>query len=101
LILQTFPTLAERDVVSTTMGDTGADIKLSAAAFSKFPYSVECKNQEANKALLKMFAQSTAHSNKDGGTPLVVISANHEDVLCILRFKDFLKVVGENVHKTL
>ncbi len=46
MILDHFPDLHPDDVVSTLMGDSGTDIKLSHAARQKFPYSVESKNQE-------------------------------------------------------
>ncbi len=46
LILEHFPQLEPDDVVSTLMGDSGTDIKLSPAARKVFPYSPECKNQE-------------------------------------------------------
>ncbi len=46
MILENFKQLEPDDVVSTLMGDSGTDIKLSPAARKLFPYSPECKNQE-------------------------------------------------------
>ena len=46
LILEKFQTLEPDEVRSTTMGDSGEDVLLSPAARKKFPFSVECKNQE-------------------------------------------------------
>ncbi len=46
MILENFTQLEPDDVVSTLMGDSGTDIKLSPAARKLFPYSPECKNQE-------------------------------------------------------
>ena len=39
--------LEDGDFKSTTMGEHGMDIQLSPAARKKFPFAVECKNQES------------------------------------------------------
>lgn len=47
LILETFSDLEPDDVRSTSMGAGGEDVLLSPLARRKFPFSVECKNQQA------------------------------------------------------
>ena len=37
------------DVESRSMGAGGEDLIMARAARKKFPYSIECKNQEKNK----------------------------------------------------
>lgn len=82
-ILDTFPHLSERDVQSTSMGATGEDVKLSFEAFKAIPVSIECKNQEANKSLLKMWQQAISNATASDN-PLLVISANNSPVLAIM-----------------
>ena len=36
----------EEDVESRSMGSSGEDLIMARAARKKFPYSIECKNQE-------------------------------------------------------
>lgn len=91
-ILGTFPNLTERDVQSTSMGASGVDIKLSAAAAEKFPYSVECKNVEK---LSIWSAIEQAEANKEDLEPLVVFKRNRSKIYCVLEFETFMKLVGE------
>ena len=39
-----FPTLTDDDIRVAIMGESGADVKLSAKALKLFPYDIECKN---------------------------------------------------------
>ena len=43
-ILAAYPKLDVSDVISTSMGAGGEDVRLSKAARDVFPYSVECKS---------------------------------------------------------
>ena len=45
-LLLLLPGVQPDDIQSRSMGANGEDIMLSPYARSKFPYSVECKNQE-------------------------------------------------------
>jgi hypothetical protein len=94
-ILNKFTLLNQRDVQSRSMGAQGCDIMLSERAFKILGFSMECKNKEASKALLKDFSQ--AETNVGEGKPLLIISANRSDILAILKFDDFLELFrGEN-----
>jgi hypothetical protein len=90
-ILEKFPQLTERDVESTGMGQSGADIKLSQAAVEKFPYSVEAKNQET-VSLWAWWRQTESNVDKDT-KPLLVIKKNRQEPLAVLRFKDFMDLL--------
>lgn len=95
-ILAAFTDLTERDVQSRAMGSQGTDVVLSEKAFKYFPFAIEAKNQEANKKLLDMFGQASDHSNKSGGEPVLVVSANNSPVLAIVTLDIFMKLIREN-----
>lgn len=86
-VLKLHPELTERDVVSTSMGVSGDDLKLSEQASKLFPFSVECANQEALNIWAKL--EQTIGQNRTL-TPLLVFKRNHTDTYCALRFSDFL-----------
>jgi hypothetical protein len=43
--METFTNLEEGDILSTTMGDSGSDMKFSPAARKVFPFSVEARHR--------------------------------------------------------
>lgn len=88
-ILQTFSSLTERDVQSTSMGATGVDVKLSEAAFKLLPLAIECKNQQINKSFINMWKQAFNNSGNEGYTALV-ICANNEEPLITLNLDVFM-----------
>lgn len=90
-ILAKYPQLTERDVVSTTMGDSGVDVKLSQAAVELFPYSIEAKAQET--ASLWSWWKQTVTNTAKGTKPLLVIKRSREDVLVVMKFSDFMEVL--------
>ena len=72
------------DVESRSMGAGGEDLIMARAAREKFPYSIECKNQEKLK-VWDAYEQAIAKSKdyepivimkKNGKKPLVVIDAD-------------------------
>jgi len=74
------------------MGAGGEDLIMSKAARSKFPFSVECKNQER---LNVWSAWEQANGNKGIYDPLVVIKKNGVDPLVVLDAKVFMEYVRE------
>ena len=73
------------DIESRSMGAGGEDLIMARDARQKFPYSVECKNQEKLN-VWDAYAQAEANSGdhqpivfikKNGKKPLVVIDAEH------------------------
>ena len=73
------------DIESRSMGAGGEDLIMALDARQKFPYSIECKNQEKLN-VWDAYAQAQANSGdpepivfikKNGKKPLVVIDAEH------------------------
>ena len=80
------------DIESRSMGAGGEDLIMSKAARNKFPYSVECKNQERMNIWQ---AWEQANNNKGIYEPLVVIKKNGVKPLVVLDAENFLKLVKE------
>jgi len=80
------------DIESRSMGAGGEDLIMSKAARNKFPYSVECKNQEK---LNIWSAWDQANSNRGIYEPIVVIKRNGVPPLVVLEAENFLDYVKE------
>ena len=80
------------DIESRSMGAGGEDLIMSRAARHKFPYSVECKNQER---LNIWQAWEQANNNKGIYEPLVVLKKNGVRPLVVLDAENFLMYVKE------
>ena len=78
------------DIESRSMGAGGEDLIMSKAARSKFPFSIECKNQEK---LNIWSAWEQAESNKGLYEPLVVIKKNQQRPLVVLDAENFLDMI--------
>ena len=77
------------DVESRSMGAGGEDLIMARAAREKFPYSIECKNQEK---LNVWSAYDQAESNSGDYEPLVVIKRNRQKPLVVLDAEYFMKL---------
>ena len=91
-IISTFSGLTLRDVESTSMGAGGVDVKLSEAAFQRFPFTIECKNVAAFQGYTYL-DQAVRHTNKSGGLPIAVVKANDKQPVVILTFSDFMSLL--------
>ena len=80
------------DIESRSMGAGGEDLIMSKAARTKFPFSVECKNQER---LNVWSAWEQAKGNRGIYEPLVVIKKNGVAPLVVLDAKVFMEYVKE------
>ena len=80
------------DIESRAMGSGGEDLIMSKAARHKFPYSIECKNQESLN-IWKAWEQ--ANGNKGMYEPLVVIKKNGVKPLVVLDAENFLEMIKE------
>ena len=80
------------DIESRAMGSGGEDLIMSKAARHKFPYSVECKNQESLN-IWKAWEQ--ANGNKGLYEPLVVIKKNGVKPLVVLDAENFLEMIKD------
>ena len=80
------------DIESRAMGSGGEDLIMSKAARNKFPYSIECKNQESLN-IWKAWEQ--ANGNKGLYEPMVVIKKNGVRPLVVLDAENFLEMIKE------
>ncbi len=81
------------DLESRPMGSSGEDIIMGKQTREVFPYSVECKNQEAVN-VWKAYEQ--AESNCKGYEPLVVIKRNRTKPLVLLDAEYFVRLNKRN-----
>ena len=93
MILENFTQLEPDDVVSTLMGDSGTDIKLSPAARKVFPYSPECKNQE--KMNIWASLEQAEGNTKDGTTPVLFFKRNNTPVYAVIPAEHFFQLVNK------
>lgn len=95
-ILSENPELHESDVLSTSMGVTGEDVKLSAKAFEVFPYFIEAKNQERLN-IWESYKQAESHLNNVYGDikseSLLVIKRNRQKALAVVDLDHFIQLV--------
>ena len=75
------------DVESRSMGAGGEDLIMARAAREKFPYSVECKNQEK---LNIRDSYSQAVENSKDYEPVVVIKRNNHKPLVVVDAEYFV-----------
>ena len=83
----------EEDLESRPMGSSGEDIIMGKLTRQKFPYSIECKNQEAVN-VWKAYEQ--AESNCKGYEPLVVIKRNQHKPLVVVDAEYFVRLHERN-----
>ena len=68
------------------MGETGRDVH----AYGNFPFSIECKNQEA---LNIWSAIQQAEANAGVLVPLLVFKRNRSKIYCTLEFEKLLELL--------
>ncbi len=84
--------LPPQDVRPAAGGENGADVKLSAEAARRFPFSVECKNCERLN-LWQALHQAEANAAESSLTPLLVIRRNRSGACACLPLDRFLMLV--------
>lgn len=84
--------LDSEDLESRPMGSQGEDIIMGKQSRNIFPYSIECKNQEAVN-VWKAYEQ--AESNCGKYQPLVVIKRNRSKPLVLIEAEYFIKLHKE------
>ena len=77
----------KEDIESRSMGAGGEDLIMARAARKKFPYSVECKNQE--KVNL-WEAYNQACDNSGNYEPIVVLKRNNQKPLVLIDAEYFM-----------
>jgi hypothetical protein len=94
--------LPAEDVVSTSMGAGGEDLKLSSAARALVPFAIECKNVESLN-IHRAIEQAKAHLKPHKGdrrSPLVVFSKNNSDVYAALPWSVFVQLLIYRAEQT-
>ena len=82
------------DIESRSMGAGGEDLIMARAAREKFPYSVECKNQEKMN-VWESYSQAT--DNSGDYEPKVVIKRNNHKPLVVVDAEYFVRLHNEKV----
>ena len=77
------------DIESRSMGAGGEDLIMARAAREKFPYSIECKNQESLN-VWKSYEQ--AQQNSGNYEPIVVIKRNNVKPLVLVDADYFVEL---------
>ena len=77
------------DIESRSMGAGGDDLIMARAAREKFPYSVECKNQEKIN-LWESYNQ--AQQNSKNHEPVVILKRNNSKPLILVDAEYFVKL---------
>ena len=75
------------DIESRSMGAGGEDLIMARAAREKFPYSIECKNQESLN-IWKAYEQAT--ENSGDYEPVVFIKRNNQKPLVVIDAEYFI-----------
>ena len=77
------------DIESRSMGAGGEDLIMARAARHKFPYSIECKNQESVN-VWKSYKQ--AEENSGDYEPIVVLKRNNTKPLVLIDADYFVRL---------
>jgi len=77
------------DIENRSMGAGGEDLIMARAAREKFPYSIECKNQESVN-IWKSYEQ--AQENSGNYEPIVVLKRNNTKPLVLVDADYFVKL---------
>ena len=77
------------DIESRSMGAGGEDLIMSRSAREKFPYSIECKNQDSLN-IWKSYEQ--AQQNSGNYEPIVVIKRNNVKPLVLVDADYFVEL---------
>ena len=75
------------------MGAGGEDLIMARSARERFPYSIECKNQEKIN-LWEAYKQACDNSGKY--EPIVVLKRNNHKPLVIIDAESFVKLHNED-----
>ena len=80
------------DIESRSMGAGGEDLIMARAAREKFPYSIECKNQEKLNIWSSL---EQAESNSGKHIPLLIFKRNRTKTYAVLEFDKLLELLDE------
>mgnify|MGYP003316000854 CR=1 FL=1 len=78
------------DIESRSMGAGGEDLIMSRSARDKFPYSIECKNQEKLNIWSSL---EQAEENAQKGKPVLIFKRNRSKTYAVLQLEDFIELI--------
>ena len=81
------------DIESRSMGASGEDLIMARDARQKFPFSIECKNQEKLN-VYEAYAQACANSGDH--EPILFMKKNHKKPLVVVDAEYFIKNYGSS-----
>ena len=84
------------DIESRSMGAGGEDLIMARAARAKFPYSIECKNQQSVN-VWKAYEQ--AEENSGDYEPIVVLKRNNAKPLVLVDADYFVNLHGKEINR--
>ena len=83
----------QEDIESRPMGSQGEDLIMARAAREKFPFSIECKNQESLN-VWRAWEQASENSGKYD--PILVIKKNNVKPLVVVDAEYFVNLIKES-----
>lgn len=100
LLLAYATALEPADIIITSSGETGEDLKISPAGRSIYPFCIECKCVEKLN-IWSANEQALSHlASDDERIPLVCYKRNHSELYVSLKFSDFLWLVTSRTSST-
>ena len=81
------------DIESRSMGAGGEDLIMARAAREKFPYSVECKNQEKINIWDSL---QQAEENSGDYDPVLIFKRNRSKTYAVINIEKFIELINEN-----
>ncbi len=78
-------------IASREGGQSGTDVRLSKEALKRFPFSIECKNQE-NWSIHSWIKQAKKNQKKETDW-LLVCKRNRQDPVIIMNAESFFKLL--------
>ena len=79
------------DIESRPMGSGGEDLIMARAAREKFPFSIECKNQEK---LSIWEALNQAAENSGDYPPVLIFKRNRSKTYVTIELEEFIKLIN-------
>lgn len=97
LILHFYPWLKPDDLVITSSGDTGEDLKMSPAAREFLPITIEAKCQEKIQ-IWSALSQSESHASGNGHIPVLIFKRNRSELYVSLKMNNFLELIKRKLN---
>lgn len=95
-ILQAFTHLQDGDVVSTSMGAPGEDVRLSPAARTVLPLSIECKCVE--KINIWACLEQTLANTRADTAPCLLFTRNRAPEYAVVPWETLLALYRDRAH---